>query len=68
MEVVQHILLVQQKMILIMVLYFIHHVHGNRMYSVKGKMAYDRCLCPRCNYKHNKVVLKFDGGYDWSDK
>lgn len=30
---------------------------GNRMYSVKGKYAYDGCLCPRCAWVLKKNVV-----------
>lgn len=41
----------------------------NRMYSVRDKMSYDGVLCPKCNLKkRKKVILRFDGGWDWNDE
>lgn len=40
---------------------------GNRLYSVRDKMAYDDKICPTCYYHYKMVTLKFDGGYDWND-
>lgn len=34
---------------------------GNKMYSVKGKMAYHGCLCPGCLYKGKQVTLYIRG-------
>lgn len=31
---------------------------GKRLYSVKDKWAYDGVLCPNCNSKYKKVILR----------
>lgn len=49
--------------------YFFTSCCGNRMYSVKDKMAYNGALCPKCYSQDcKKVALFFAGGTDWSDE
>ena len=34
---------------------------GNKMYSIKGEMAYHGCLCPACLWKGKQVTLYIRG-------
>lgn len=34
---------------------------GNKMYSIKGEMAYHGCLCPACFWKGKQVTLYIRG-------